>query len=108
MPDAITAKGPAAPLKAHCELPVEPGRLRRAALLGVRRVGEEEYEVVGQDEPFYYVALGGDPPCYCADSAHRRVQCNHFLAARLANGDMGLIQQLGTMLLTAEKAREAK
>jgi hypothetical protein len=105
MPDTITARGPAQP-KARHEHPVDPARLRRAALLAVRRVGPEEYEVQGQDEPFYYVSLAGDPPCYCADSANRpSVQCKHFLSARLANGDMGLIQMLGNMLLSAAKAR---
>jgi hypothetical protein len=88
----------------------EPNRLRRAVALlkGVERAGPRQYRVRGQDEPEYAVSLDGDPPCYCADYYHRGSPtnpCKHILAARLVDGDMALIQSLGELLLTAERAR---
>lgn len=84
----------------------EPGRLRRAAQLAVQRLGPMQFRVRGQDEPFYDVNLEIDTPCTCADAWHRGRGCKHELCARMANGDMGLLQALGQMLLEAAKRNE--
>lgn len=81
----------------------EPGRLRRAAQLAVQRLGPNQFRVRGQDEPFYDVNLDLDTPCDCADAWHRGRGCKHELCARMANGDIGLLQALGQMLLVAEE-----
>lgn len=85
----------------------EPGRLRRAAQLAVKRLGPQQFRVRGQDEEFYDVNLEIDTPCDCADAWHRGRPCKHELASRLANGDMPLIQALGDMLLKAENVSKA-
>ena len=85
----------------------EPGRLRRAAQLAVRRLGPMQFRVRGQDEPHYDVNLDLDVPCCCKDAEFHGRGCKHELSARMANGDMGLIQALGEMLLKAHKANEA-
>ena len=85
----------------------EPGRLRRAAQLAVRRLGPHQYRVRGQDEPHYDVNLELDTPCTCADAWHRGRGCKHELAGRLHDGDMALIQALGDMLLAAEQRSKA-
>jgi uncharacterized Zn finger protein len=85
----------------------EPGRLRRAAQLAVKRLGPMQFRVRGQDEPFYDVNLEIDTPCTCMDAYHHGRGCKHELAARLQNGDLALIQALGDMLLKAHKANEA-
>lgn len=82
----------------------EPGRLRRAAVLAVRKLGPHQYRVRGQSEAYYDVNLEIDTPCCCADSWHRGRGCKHELAARLHDGDVALIQALGDMLLKAEQA----
>ena len=84
---------------------VDPARLRRAACLAWERLGPQQIRVRGQNEPFYDVNLELDVPCTCADAWHRGRGCKHELAARLATGDMGLIQMLGEMLLAAARAR---
>lgn len=84
----------------------EPGRLRRAAQLAVKRLGPNQFRIRGQDEPFYDVNLDLDTPCTCADAWHRGRGCKHELQARMANGDMRLVQALGDMLLKAHKANE--
>lgn len=87
---------------------VEPGRLIRASQLAVRPHGPGEYEVQGS-RFIRYVNMHSDQPCDCEDCFYRgariRNNCKHFLAARMASGDMGLIRMLGDMLLTAAKAR---
>lgn len=93
-----------APDTAYC-----PKRLRRAAVLAVKRIGPEQFVVRGQDEPFYTVSLACDPPCYCADYYHRggpTNPCKHILAVRLHSGDSALILALGEMLLKAERHME--
>ncbi len=85
----------------------EPGRLRRAAQLAVKRLGPQQFRVRGQDEEFYDVNLEIDTPCCCADAWHRGRPCKHELSARMANGDMALIQALGDMLLKSDKANKA-
>jgi hypothetical protein len=86
----------------------EPGRLMRASQLGVRPHGPGEYEVQGS-KFIRYVNLNSDQPCECEDCFYRgqriRNNCKHTLAARLANGEMTLVRALGTMLLTAMRAR---
>lgn len=87
---------------------VEPGRLRRAAVLAVRPHGPGEYEVQGS-HTIRYVNLNTDQPCECEDCFYRgariRNNCKHTLAARLASGDMTLINALGALLLQAARAR---
>jgi hypothetical protein len=75
--------------------------------LAVKRLGPMQFRVRGQDEPFYDVNLEIDTPCTCMDAYHHGRGCKHELSARMANGDMGLIQALGDMLLKAHKANEA-
>lgn len=85
----------------------EPGRLRRAAVLGVTELGPGLYRVKGQDEPHYDVEIHADVPCYCKDSEFHGKGCKHFLAARLASGDMKLVMALGEMLLVRDKQNKA-
>jgi hypothetical protein len=66
-----------------------------------------QFRVRGQDEPFYDINLELDTPCTCADAWHRGRGCKHELSARLASGEMPLIQALGEMLLAAQKKSEA-
>lgn len=81
----------------------EPGRLRRAAVLAVKKLGPNQYRVRGQDEPFYDVNLDLDTPCTCKDAEFHGRGCKHELAARLHNGDSALIMALGMMLLEQTK-----
>ena len=87
---------------------VDPGRLMRASQLAVRPHGPGEYEVQGS-KFIRYVNLNSDQPCECEDCFFRgqriRNNCKHTLAARMANGEWPLIQMLGNMLLTAQRAR---
>jgi hypothetical protein len=94
-------------MKSPSEQGYEPGRLRRAAQLAVKRLGAQQFEIRGQDEPFYFVDLSADVPCYCKDAEYHGRGCKHFLAAQLANGNMPLIQALGDMLLKSDKANKA-
>lgn len=81
----------------------EPGRLRRASMLAVKRVGPNQFRVRGQEEEFYDVNLDLDTPCSCMDAWHHGRGCKHELSARLASGDMKLVMALGEMLLAKEK-----
>lgn len=81
----------------------EPSRLRRAALLAVKPIGPGVYRVKGEHEPYYDVEVTADVPCYCKDAEYHGKGCKHFLAARLASGDMKLVMALGEMLLAKEK-----
>lgn len=79
---------------------VEPGRLRRAAQLAVKRLGPGQFLVQGQTEPAYTVDLTGDQMCFCRDQEYRGgriAYCKHILASRLASGDMGLIHTLAAL-----------
>lgn len=81
----------------------EPGRLRRAAVLAVRKLGPHQYRVRGQDEPYYDVNLDLDTPCSCKDAEFHGRGCKHELSARLHDGDSALIMALGMMLLEQTK-----
>jgi predicted nucleic acid-binding Zn finger protein len=81
----------------------DPERFKRAFLLvkkdgAVTRLGPTQFRVVGQDEPEYFVDLGGDPPCYCADIRNAGWKtgnmCKHILACRLAIKDPTLDNSL--------------
>lgn len=105
MPDSLIAR-----TRSRETTPVqsyEPGRLRRAAQLAVKRLGPTTFAVRGQHEPFYRVDVTADVPCYCKDAEYHGKGCKHFLAAQLASGNMALIQALGDMLLKAQQANEA-
>jgi hypothetical protein len=104
--DSLVAKGPRRTTEAPKE-GYDPGRLRRAAVLAVKRLGPTRFHVAGQDEPHYSVDLFEDIPCYCKDAEFHGRGCKHELAARMANGDMALIQALGDMLLKSDKANKA-
>lgn len=84
----------------------EPGRLRRAAVLAVKKLGPRQYRVRGQTEPHFDVNLDLNTPCTCADAWHRGRGCKHELAGRLHDGDMKLVQALGDMLLAAQQRAE--
>ena len=85
----------------------DPARLARGATLAVRRLGDGEFAVQGS-RGVRYVNLKSDLPCDCEDADYRanRGPCKHVCAARLASGDMGLIQALGEMLLRREQRKE--
>lgn len=56
-----------------------------------------------------HVDLDGDPQCECEDFYYNGSSagpCKHILAARLASGDVALIQALGEQLLRAQKNLE--
>jgi hypothetical protein len=100
--DSLVARGPQTERREY-DGAYEPGRLRRAATLAVKRLGPTRFAVRGQEEPVYRVDLAVDPPCYCKDSEYHGRGCKHELAARLHSGDMALVQALGEMLLKAEQ-----
>jgi hypothetical protein len=81
----------------------DPARLRRAATRAVRKMGPHQYRVRGSHEPYYDVNLDLDTPCDCLDAQFHGRGCLHELSARLHDGDAGLMQALGNMLLEAEK-----
>lgn len=86
--------------------PYTPGRLRSASRIPIKRTDNpREFFVLSRSrkEHWWPVNLDGDPMCYCEDNQHSTEQCSHVLAARLASGDLTLLQALGEMLLTAEK-----
>lgn len=87
----------------------DPARLRRAARLWVKRVGEGMFQIEGKEQPHYDVDLNVDPPCYCKDSDYRMwargKHCKHALAARLASGDMALIHGLADMIVLQERRK---
>ena len=90
--------------KSRKERAVEPGRLRRAATRGVVKLADNVYRVEGKHRRHYDVQVGALYPCECEDAYFHGRNCVHELAARLASGDMALIQTLGDMLLRQEKA----
>lgn len=106
MPDALIARGPRRATEPERGA-YDPGRLRRAAQLAVKRLGPGQARVKGQDEPWYDVDLSADVPCYCKDAEFHGRGCKHELAVRLASGDMGLIQALGEMLNAAQQRNAA-
>ena len=75
-------------------------RLRKAWALVrngyVEALGGSRYKVAGSRQPFYYVDLGQETPCYCLDMEHRhkgieQFNCKHMMAARLAALDPELL-----------------
>lgn len=107
MTDSLLARGPRRAAEPEPQKEgYEPGRLRRAAQLAVKRLGPAQFAVKGQDEPFYRVDLSADVPCYCKDAEFHGKGCKHYLASRMANGDMGLLLALGQMLVETEKRLE--
>jgi hypothetical protein len=85
----------------------DPARLRRALQCKGEQLGPRQFKVWGQDEPFYNVDLDGDPVCYCKDSEYHGRGCKHELFAKLASGDMALLQAAGDELLKREQAAAA-
>lgn len=85
----------------------DPARLRRALQCKGDQLGPRQFRVRGQDEPFYNVDLDGDPVCYCKDSEYHGRGCKHELFARLASGDVALLQAAGDVLLEREKRSDA-
>ena len=85
----------------------DPRRLQRAFGLACRKLGEHQYAVAGNEEPFYYVNLDLDVPCTCADAQYRgHTMCKHELSARLHDGDHKLILALGELLVVKQTHRE--
>jgi len=79
---------------------IEPGRLMRAAQLGIRHVGARRYVVAGSDAP-WMVDLDVDPPCYCPDAEYRpqyQGKCKHTLAALLQEHDPPTLWAYATIL----------
>lgn len=87
-------------------LSYDPARLRRAAVLAVRKIGPQQYRVRGQSQWSYDVDLSADIPCYCKDAEYHGRGCKHELASRLAAGDQALRIALGEMLLAVQKKNE--
>jgi len=86
--------------------PYTPGRLRSASRIPIQRTDNpREFFVKSRSrkEHWWAVNLDGDPMCYCEDNQHATRQCSHVLAARLASGDLALLQALGDMLLKQEQ-----
>jgi hypothetical protein len=84
----------------------ERKRLMAASRLWVKRTDDpNEYIVQSRSHPDTprAVKLDGDPMCYCEDNEMTTPQCSHVLAARLARGDMPLVQALGNMLYEAQE-----
>ena len=98
---------------------VEPGRLERALDLlgGTERMGPGEYRIWRvkrvRGELLRYsqdVNLHSDLPCDCDDNRYRsqttKGNCKHVLAARMAEGDLGVLGMVGSVLVRREKIRE--
>ena len=86
--------------------PYTPGRLRSASRIPIQRTDNpREFFVKSRSrkEHWWAVNLDGDPMCYCEDNENTTRQCAHVLAARMASGDMALLQALGNMLQQAEE-----
>lgn len=86
----------------------DPARLLRGSQLAVMRFGPGEYAVQGS-HGVRYVNLHADPPCDCEDMNYRNAAgtgvCKHVAAARLQEGDAGLMASLGNLLLSRQRAR---
>jgi hypothetical protein len=85
----------------------DPNRLRRAATRPIKPIGPRQFYVKGNVEKVYTVDLDADVPCTCMDAFYHGRGCLHELAARLASGELPLIQALGDMLLKAEQQNQA-
>lgn len=86
--------------------PYTPGRLRSASRIPIRRTDNpREFYVKSRSRKGHWwaVNLDGDPMCYCEDNEHATRQCSHVLAARMASGDLSLLQALGDMLAKQEE-----
>lgn len=77
MPLLATGGASAAPPRR--DQAIEPKRLGRSLTLAWVRIGEGQYKVAGQDEPFYYVDLSLDVPCTCVDATIAGYLCKHAL-----------------------------
>jgi hypothetical protein len=82
------------------------GRLMRGATRPIKRLGPMQFVVKGNEQPKYYVNLDLDTPCECTDAQMHGRPCLHEIAARLQNGDTGLVAALGDALLKAQKRNE--
>ena len=107
MADSLIARAPRRELEAAKEEGYEMGRLMRGATRAIERLGPAHFRVAGTEQPFYYVNLEIDTPCDCMDAQKHGRPCLHEIAARLQNGDRGLIDALGKALLKAQQANEA-
>lgn len=98
---------------------IEPRRLERALDLlgGVERIAPGEYRVwrakrVGRElvRSARNVNLHLDLPCDCEDNDYRgrttRGNCKHVLAARMAEGDLGVLGMVGPVLLRRQRIQE--
>lgn len=84
----------------------EMGRLMRGAQRPIHRLGPMHFVVKGNDRPRYYVNLEEDVPCDCEDAVRHGRPCLHEIAARLQNGDTGLVNALADALGKAMKRNE--
>lgn len=99
-------KAPSPAVEQARSAPYTPGRLRSASRIPIQRTDNpREFFVKSRSrkEHWWAVNLDGDPMCYCEDNEHSTRQCSHVLAARLASGDVPLLQALGEMLVKAEE-----
>ena len=90
--------------------PYTPNRLRSASRIPIQRTANpREFFVKSRSrkDHWWAVNLDGDPMCYCEDNENTTRQCAHVLAARMASGDMALLQALGAMLQQAEENLKA-
>lgn len=78
---------------------IEAGRLERSLSLAGEPFGDGRYLVAGGSEP-HWVDLRSPmyPRCDCGDYLWRDTLCKHILAARLREGDPGVIRALGRLV----------
>ena len=78
---------------------IESGRLERSLSLAGEPVGDGRYLVVGGTEP-HWVDLRSPmyPRCDCGDYLWRDTICKHILAARLREGDPGVIRAVALLV----------
>lgn len=73
---------------------IEPGRLARSLPLGWVKIGERQYKVAGNKEPFYYVDLSLDVPCTCDDALKGGHLCKHAMRAMTVERDPAIFDQV--------------
>jgi hypothetical protein len=87
---------------------IEPGRLRRAADLGVTPIGPRRYAVQGSVAP-WIVDLDNATPCRCPDAERRTTvgPCKHLLASMLAERIPAAVEALKRLRREDEYAASA-
>ena len=98
---------------------VEYGRLIRAIGIiragqqddkpSLKRLGAQQFEVKGNDQPSYYVDLSAEQRCWCKDAEfaprYERM-CKHEIACRLVNQEPGMLSHM-VDVIAREEARKA-